>query len=66
MDQGWAFPPGLRPKSHYFTGEKLSLCGAWSSDGLTMFDLDHALEKSPDDCKRCRRQLEARGVRRGW
>jgi hypothetical protein len=62
-DQGWAFPAARSPKAHYFAANKVSLCGAWHSDGLSLFeDLTTADLHSHDDCKRCRRLLNARGV----
>jgi hypothetical protein len=63
-DQGWAYPPARNPKAHYFNAEKVSLCGAWSSEGLAFFEpLSEALGVSVVDCKSCRRKLETRGVK---
>ncbi len=44
-------------KWHYFVDHE-SLCGRWGT--FTMNELEQGNDKSPDNCKMCRRKLKAR------
>lgn len=54
--EGWA-NPALSKKFHYFRDHHISLCGKWFFGGTLQGTPDD--KPSRDDCKACRRKLEA-------
>lgn len=56
LTEGWKWLMNAT-KWHYFVDHD-SLCGRWGT--FTMDDLEQGNDKSPDNCKMCRRKLKAR------